>query len=39
MAFDKEHRLVVTRGEGDWRVGVRGKGAHIYSDGQLKMYN
>ena len=30
--MDKESRLVVTRGQGSWAVGVRGKGAHIYGD-------
>ena len=30
--IDKENRLVVTREEEDWVVGIRGKGAHICGD-------
>ena len=30
--MDKETRLVVTRGEGDWRGRKRDKGAHMYGD-------
>ena len=37
--MDKENRLVVTRGEWDWGVGIRCKGAHIYGDQQIIMYN
>ena len=33
---DKENRLVVTRGEGGWGMGIRGKGTHIYVYWQLK---
>ena len=39
MYMDKENRLVVTRGEGVWVVGIRGKGAHIYGEWQIIMYN
>ena len=37
--MDKENRLVVTIGGWSWGVGIRGKGAHIYDDQQILMYN
>ena len=35
---NKENRLVVTRGEGGWGVGKKGKGTRMYGDGEKLNY-